>query len=492
MATMQLDRPSRNAGDRLTTRASDRGSALVMAVIVSVVVVSLAGVLLSFANHQSTASRNDTQRQQTIDVAMAGVAKTDSFLEKDAAYTGTAGLVTAPGGGAQYEVTVVTQSDPGGLHKLVTSVVYVPTKAAPKVTRTVQQQVVLDPEAGAVGGGFTYAVYSTGNVETQSPVACSATPGPCAGGIGGIFSSAEIKLLAAGKVYSGDMTTTGNITTGSNDTINGTLRSGGGVSINGTSSHVYGDVYAAGNIVPIDGVVHGKAHGGGSVYNYYPGCNSHPPSNGEVTAHVTGACIEKGAAPPAITAPVQPNPFFTWNTANYPGGVTGPMQGPAFITAVNKKDTKGVFWINGDNISFPTDGALWLTDDLTIYSAVSTLTLPPIVVNKAGHPVQLSLIVLNGIADRGSFTVPADVKVLIYGGTGNIAINSATSAVNRPLTGVVYNRAGSVTFGANSSLTFAPVNAVGFNFPAGSGGSSTPTTYTVRSLSTREINNVVP
>ena len=489
MAPVHVNRQVRSRDDRLAPNTRDRGAALVMAVIVSVVVLALGGTMLSLANHQSTASKSDGQRQQTIDFATASLSLTDLGLTANKDYVPPVGVQTYPGGGAEFEVFI----DPDPAHRVigaivtVTSTVYVPTKAAAKTTRTMQQQLVLDPKAGAVGGGFKYAIYSTGNVETKSPVSCSTTPGPCADGSGGIFSSAEIKLLADGKVYSGDMTTTGNVTTGANDTINGTIRSGGGVSINGASSHVYGDVYAGGNIVPIEGVVHGKAHAGGGVYNYYPGCAS-----ADVKTHVTGLCIEKGTRPPDIVVPVQPNPFFTWNVANYPTGVTGPMHGPDFVTATNLKDAKGVFWIGDNNIIFPANGALWLTGDMTIYSSASTLTLPPVVVNKAGKPVQLSLIVLNGIADRGSFTIPDNVKVLVYAGTGNISLNTGTSAVNRPLTGVVYNRAGSVTFGANASITFAPVEAIGFNFPAGSGGGSTPTTYTIRSISTREINSTSP
>ena len=89
------------------------------------------------------------------------------------------------------------------------------------------------------------------------------------------------------------------------------------------------------------------------------------------------------------------------------------------VTALNNKDAKGVYWVGSDNIAFPSNGALWMTGDLTIYSAVSTLVLPPVVLNKTGGPVQLSIIVLNGIS-APTFTVPANVKTLLYGGTGNI------------------------------------------------------------------------
>jgi Tfp pilus assembly protein PilV len=467
------------ASMRVNHTSSDRGSALVMAVIVSVVVLGLSGVLLTFANHQSSSSNSDRQRQQAIDAAMAGLVVADSALTTGGAYADSGVLKSFPGGGAEYKVTVT--NDPAvasGFGRIVTSVSYAPTFAAPKQTRTVQQLVVLDPVGG---GGFKYAIYSTGVIETKSPVLCSTTPGPCADGNGGMFSSGAIKLLGDGQTYSGDVTTTGDITTGQNLTINGTLRSGGSISINGSSSHVYGDVYA-GNVVPIDGVVHGKAMASGSIYNYSPGCTS--PT---IAAHVTGLC-QQYTTPPAIVSPVQPNPVFSWKVENYPAGVTGPMNGPAFVTLVNKVDAKGVYWIDSNNIAFPSNGALWLTGDLTIYSPASTLLLPPVVLNKTAGPVQLTIIGLNGIS-APSLTIPDNVLTLLYGGTSNILINSTTSAVNRPITGVVYNKQGQVTFGANSSITFAPVAAPGFNFAVSGGATSS---YAIHNISTREINNITP
>ncbi len=486
MAPMHVNQQLSRGGDPLAPSSRDRGVALVMAVIVSVVVLALGGSILSYANHQSTASRSDGQRQQTIDFATASLSLTDLGLTANKDYAPPVGVQPYPGGGAEFEVVI----DPDPAHRVigaivtVTSTVYVPTKAAAKTTRTMQQQLVLDPKAGAVGGGFKYAVYTTGNLETKSPVLCSTTLGPCPDGSGGIFSVGHVSLLANGAVYSGDVTTTSNITTGQNDTIYGTLNGCGTVSINGTASHVYGNAFACGGIIPIDGTLHGNAFAGGGVLSNQGGCTS-----ANIKTHVTGTCKEKSGSPPQIVPPVQPNPFFTWNPANYPTGVTGPMAGSAFVTATNKKDVKGVYWISSGRIDYPSNGELWLTGDLTIYSPSTTISLPPVVLNKAGKPIQLSVIVLNGISDSGSFTVPADVKVLLYGGTGSISLNSATSAVNRPLTGVAYNRAGSVTFGANSSFTFAPVEAIGFNFPENSGGASTTTTYTIRSISTREINS---
>ncbi|MGZ4740365.1 MAG: hypothetical protein ACXVLM_14210, partial [Ilumatobacteraceae bacterium] len=61
MARMHVKRQFSSSGDRMAQGSGDRGAALVMAVIVSVVVLALGGSILSFANHQSTASRSDGQ-----------------------------------------------------------------------------------------------------------------------------------------------------------------------------------------------------------------------------------------------------------------------------------------------------------------------------------------------------------------------------------------------------------------------------------------------
>ena len=83
-----------------------------------------------------------------------------------------------------------------------------------------------------ISGGFTYAVYTTGNLPTGSAV----------NGGGGMYTRGAVDLLANGKVYSGDVNTTGRYhTTGTGQTINGALRSGGRVTIK-SSTIVKGDV----------------------------------------------------------------------------------------------------------------------------------------------------------------------------------------------------------------------------------------------------------
>jgi hypothetical protein len=186
-----------------------------------------------------------------------------------------------------------------------------------------------------------------------------------------------------------------------------------------------------------------------------------------------------------VTFQTIPSPIFTWNAANYPAGYTT-LTGPEFVTATNKKDAKGVFNINNNNIFFPADGELWLTGDLTLYSAAGTVTLPPKVLNKSGGPVQFNVIAPSGAITANTLTIAPTITTLMFT-SGEVHINETASTTgNRPITGVIYST-GAVTLGANSSLTFAPISAPGFNLPPPPAG--TPQTFAIQSISTREVNS---
>jgi cytoskeletal protein CcmA (bactofilin family) len=438
-----------------------------MAAIVSVVVFALAGVLLSFANHQSSASNNDRQRQLSIDGAMAGLVVADSALTKGGAYADSGVLKPFVGGGAEYKVTVANDpSVASGLGRIVTAVAYSPSFAGAKATRTVKQAVVLDP----IGGGFTYAVYTTGNLITGSAI----------NGGGGMYTKGQVQLSANGMVYSGDVNTTANITTGTNQTINGALRSGGGVTING-STIVNGDVVGGSITIATGGKINGTAKASGDVTGAPgPGGNTNCSN-----PQVPGTCIRYTTPVPAVTFQNNPSPFFTWLPANYPLGFTT-LTGPAFVTATNKVNAQGVFNINNNNIIFPSDGELWLTGDMTMYSAAGTVTLPPKVINKSGGPVQFNVIAPSGAITANNLKIDPTVTTLMFT-SGEVHINETASTTgDRPITGVIYST-GAVTLGANSSLTFAPVTAPGFNLPPPPPG--TPQTFAIHSISTREINS---
>ena len=423
-------------GNRRNRRSSDRGSVLVMAAIISVVAFALAGVILSHAQRQSSASNTERFRQQSIDAAMAGAVVANSALTTNAAYTGS-GLVTVADGSAQFEVHVATDATvAGSARRVLTSTGYSPTKAAPKVVRTFQQEVELDPV------GFTYGIFLEGSYSDASSSSV----------IGSIYTGGSISLGNAHDL-TGNLDAIGSISTGSNQNITGTLHANGSVSVGNTSTNVYGSVLAGGSITT-GGIVRDVAQAGGSVTN---------------CAKVQGSCIQH--SPPPLV-PVQFLPPFTFNAANY-ASVSAVTSGAAFATGVkNKTLTQGVFNING-SVSFNNNETLELTGDMTIFVSGS-ITLPGTISGPVGSNVQLTLIVRGSASAPTNLTIPSTIKTLIY-------TNGSFSAGNKLIfTGVLYTH-GSFSMGANSSITYAPVSAPGFDWTQSSAQS-----YTIRNITTRE------
>ena len=129
-------------------QARDRGSALVMAAIVSVVVFGLSAVMLSAANHQSSASNGDRVRQQAIDAASSGLVVAASALTRDPDYA----VAESTQGATSYRVTVEKVPN-DQFRRVITSV-----GTSSSSVRTMQQQVYLDPVE------FTYGVFSEKNL----------------------------------------------------------------------------------------------------------------------------------------------------------------------------------------------------------------------------------------------------------------------------------------------------------------------------------------
>ena len=434
METM-LNRHSSINPDRQGQNSSDRGAALVMAAIISVIAMALAGVMLSFANRESGASNNDRQRQHAIDAAMAASVVANSALANNAAYAGS-GLVTF-GVGAQYEVNVATDTTvASGFRRIITSYGYAPSKVAATSVRTVRQAVELDPV------GFAYGIFVDGSYSDGSSSSVT----------GGIYAGGSISLGNAHD-YVGDLDAIGSISTGANQTITGTLHANGSVSVANTSTVVYGSVYAGGSI-STGGTIRDTAQAGGSVSN---------------CAKVQGSCIQHSPPPPV---PTQQLPPFTFNASNYSPAPSYPT-GSVFVTGVkNKTYTQGVFNVSG-SVSFANNDSLQLTGDMTIFTSGS-LTMPGTVSGPAGKNVQLTVIVGGSAAAPNNLTIPSAVKTLIY-------TNGSFAASNKLIfTGVLYAH-GSFSLGANSSITYAPVSAPGFNWTT-----ANPKSFTIRNISTRE------
>jgi Tfp pilus assembly protein PilX len=416
-------------------KPADTGAALVMAAIISVVVMALAGVTLQFANRENSASNNDRHRQHAIDAAMAASVVADSALANNAAYAGFP--LASFGTGSQYEVTVVTDTTvASGLRRIVTSYGYAPSKAAATSTRSVQQVVELDPI------GFAYGVFVDGSYSDGSSSSVT----------GSVYAGGSITLGNAHD-YVGDIDAIGSVTTGANQTITGTIRANGSVAVSNTSTIVNGSVYAGGSI-STGGVIRDTAQAGGSISN---------------CAKVQGSCIP--LSPPPLVS-VQQLPPFTFNASNYSPPPLYPTAS-AFVAGIkNRTYTQGVYSISGA-VAFANNDSMQLTGDLTIF-ATGALTLPGTISGPAGQNVQLTVVVGGAMTAPNNLTIPSTVRTLIYAGGSFAASNKLI------FTGVLYAH-GSFVMGANSSITYAPVSAPGFDWTH-----ANPKSFTIRNISTRE------
>ncbi|MGD9701841.1 MAG: hypothetical protein AB7Q42_18585 [Acidimicrobiia bacterium] len=417
----------------------DDGFTLVMAVLITAIVFSLGATWLSYADHQNSASAYDRRRQQAIDAANAGLVVADAALARNSAYAGTAATDFA-GGSAQFELSVsVDPTDPTGFRRIITSTGFAPAKSEPGTGRRTMRQVVeLEPL------GFQYAMFSESAIIT----------GSSAGVVGDMYANGSI-TLGNSQDYVGHIYTQGNVTTGSNQQITGDIYAAGTISVTSSSTTLAGSAYAGVDIVT-GGTVRNNAQAGGTI-----GCTK-----------VQGSC-SPGSPPAGL--PVQHLPTFTWEPSNY-SSVTTYADGAAFVSAVSKHDTSGAFQVTGD-VAFANNDSLYLVGDMTIV-ATGNIALPRQVENRAagGAPVQLTIVSSGGgnITPFNNFTIPSTVTTLMFTEGNFDAKNSST------FTGALY--AGSLTNGARLTVTYAPLDDIGFDWT-----DANPQAFDVRNVSTREI-----
>ncbi len=247
-----------------TRRHGDRGSALVMAAIISVVVFALGGVLFSFANRQSSASNSDRQRQQAIDAASAGLVDAASKLTTDSAPGSYSG--TYDSSGSSYDVTVTpVAGEPS--RRMLTSV-----GSSSNAKRTMQQVVEMVPV------GFTYGFFTQGTVDGANWTVT-----------GKVYIGGDLNLPSQAKTVTGDVYVVGNVDGGKASFVgslyaNGTIKIAGVDSVNDVASGQTIDIYTAGHC-------------------------PNPP--------VRGTCQPPNLKP--LPVALQTLPSFPWPNASYPG-----------------------------------------------------------------------------------------------------------------------------------------------------------------------------
>jgi cytoskeletal protein CcmA (bactofilin family) len=218
-------------------RVSDeRGLAMVTALLISMVVASLALVVVQLSAHNASQSAFDRKRVQAIDAAEAGIDATFSYYRTA---TGAnlcgpfdADIPTSPA--AHYHVTLQLYSTwpptdataiscPPGVKpqaaRLVSQGSAVSPSSSRVVNRTMQTDVRLDP----IFGDFAFSIFSNNLLNLQN------------------------KLTINGNVGNdGNVYTNGDFTMGNNTTIHGAVYAQGAATINQGS--VYGDTWANGAV----------------------------------------------------------------------------------------------------------------------------------------------------------------------------------------------------------------------------------------------------
>jgi Tfp pilus assembly protein PilX len=421
----------------------DGGASLVMALAVVLIVFTLGGGWLAWADHQTDASRHDRDRQRAIDAANAGLAAAQVTMAVDG---GASVLGTTQSGslsGATYEYVITAGA---GSERLVRSWGYAPSPSSPqRVVRSMQQSVELKASNGS---SFQFAIQSGQTVPLEVNAYIK----------GDVYATGD--LNAKGAVVDGNVYATGSVN--DSPSVNGNVYAGANASV----ATVNGNVYAGLSVWIKNGgnQVNGSVQAKGAI---------------DTCGSVTGTCQAFALSVPPV--PPVPLPTFAWTPADYPAG-TQTWTGDDVFRAWAVAQTAGISGahrVQGE-MNFASNDELVVAGDVTIYQASGNTTLPKRIKNVAGREVSVRFITEGTInrSDAGSFTSDATIKLLLFSSQNTNLTNKCvfSGTVVSPET---------INGGTNCAITFAPVDATGLTFPPGS--PQTPQSYIVRSVALREV-----
>ena len=282
--------------------------------------------------------------------------------------------------------------------------------------------------------GFTYGFFTEGTLDGANWTVA-----------GRVYIGGDLVLPSQAKTFTGDIYVLGNVDAGKADLV-GSLYANGDVEI--ASVGRVNDVAAGGTL---------------DIYGAH-GCPNPP---------VRGTCRPPHLLP--VPVPRQTLPKFPWPNPSYPLGsyqTFDPAQLP----------TEGVFYAAGDA---DLTNLRPLTNDLTVI-ATRDITLPTVVSKAGSTNAQLTVISTSG----GSIFMPnnfgnPNVPMLAYT-TGSFGpVKKNTNSGN--YVGALYT--GSFDSHANLAVTYplAGLKSLGFDWR-----DANPQSFTIRHVSTREINNIAP
>lgn len=447
----------------------EEGSALIAAILISVVLAIIAGTVLKTADHSNQSTTLDRLRVQSVQAAEAGINAAMKRLETvttcDPTATAPANLSDGPSTIASYRTRVDPESGAvcSGDNRVIRSWGYAPTLSG-RSMRQVEVTVKLIPHRG-----FNFALFAEG-----------------AAGIVYVKNTGTVQ----GDVYAENLDQSKNnidaesvITPGSIDTKNdavyaGTLWAGGNVTLR-QNGQVAGSIIAAGVSAPGNVIIENgvkvtrdvKARGSISLPTTYTVGGSVSANNPSVVA------------PPQLT-----KPSFTWDPANYTPAPTTFVSGVIASTwlSANSNNLQGTLYIPDPAGVVDLSNGGTVTGPLTIVTSGKVLLGSTLAAGSGQWPV--SIISTNSQDDAISMTKPttlaSGLDVLLFTGTGGVDVQNNTT-----MTGVIY--ADRITI-KNSFIikrsqfmsTFTPAN---FDWSA-----VAATNYTVVPLVWREVAPVAP
>jgi len=425
---------------RLRTCVRDEsGFTVVVAILTSLAVFSIAGIWAAVASHTIDGSAQDRRREQALAAAEAGINVAMSHLSADPSYTGaaTASLNDSTG---EYEmtVTVMDPNNPDDTRRYIVSKGYAPSKTSPKrIARQLEQQIDLVPT-----DGFRYALFSSpGSITTANNMTVT----------GDVYSNTNLVVANSAKIF-GNVTAMGYVITNSNTTIGGDVATPSYVTLNDSGTVVSGNVRSNNNVT-MTGCVKGYVQAAGSITGTPPsGC----PRNWTPNS-------------PPVPPKQQTLPTFTWDPANYMASTT--WSSPAAFQTYWNNNTAAFSGVHRVLCASPCNSTITLNRKWTMTSDVTIVADGPVsmssdVANGTASPVNLAIITYSNASPAltmsNNITLPTDVHILMYAPNGTAQFNN-----QKHFSGAVYAR--SLSIDQQFTLTYTPIQIPGVNWGASSG-----------------------
>lgn len=431
--------------------ADERGVGVPTALFVALTVFALGATWAQLGIHDIQLSSHERSREQAVNAAEAGVNAAMSALTTDADYPGGTG--TLPGGVGEWDVTVepIVTGDPADLRRLITSTGYAPNRTiANPQTRTLEAEVDL-----ARSDGFEFGLFAgNGTITGANRTTVN----------GDVYSTDGI-TLANNTDIQGDVVTPSFVTTTNNSLIAGDIRAGTDVTLENSKTTIQGSVYSGGN-VSVNGHVLRNVQAAGTITM-------------GVAGQVDGVTAPQSPPPPVR---VERLPTFTWDPNNYSPPPSTWSSSSAFMTNWSSKAIAGLPFNGHHKIN--STGALDLDKKWKMDADVTIVTDGPVdlskeIVNTTTSTLDLVVITTStsGIVLSGAVTIPDSIRVLLFAPNGPVVFANL-----KHFSGAVYGE--SITVDQNFTLTWARPDAPGFTWT-----SATDVHYRVIVRVLREVPN---